>query len=109
MMDARGILNHLECILAESQAMLTAATQGHWDELVELEARQRVLMAALDQAQIDFSDDVLKKRKDILLRQIGAAHEQIKTLTQSWMSEIQGVLTSVRAERKLLKAYYAPG
>ncbi len=108
-MDARDMLNHLECILAESQAMLAAATQGQWDELAELEARQRVLINALGQAQIVFSDDALKERKEILMQQIGAAHEQIKTLTQSWMSEIQGVLTSVRAERKLLKAYYAPG
>ena len=108
-MNARDMLNHLECILAESQAMLAAATQGQWDELAELEARQRVLINALDQAHIAFSDDAFKERKQILIRQIGGAHEQITILTQSWMGEIQGVLTSVRAERKLLKAYYAPG
>lgn len=108
-MDARDLLNHLERILAESQAMLAAATQGQWDELAELEARQRILINALDQAYIAFSDDAFKERKQILIQQIGAAHEQIKILTQSWMGEIQGVLTSVRAERKLLKAYYAPG
>ena len=104
-MQGYDIIQRLEGILAESQTMLAAATEGRWDDLIELEVARRASVLEIAATQAAIPDAALQERKKNLVRDILAADAQTKTLTEAWMSEIQSVLTSVQAERKLIRAY----
>ena len=104
-MPEADLISRLERILFESQAMLAAASDGRWDDLIEQEAARRDSIVEATHTLAPLSDQGLIERKQALIRQILVADEQIKTLTQAWMGELQGVLTSVQAERKLARAY----
>ena len=99
------IIPRLERALAESQAMLAAAQDGRWDDLIEMETARRNLIAEASGVEVTVLDDALVARKKDLIRDILAADAQIKALTQAWMGELQDVLTSVQVERKLIRAY----
>jgi len=100
------IIPRLERALTESQAMLAAAQEGRWDDLIEMETARRDLIAAASRVEATvLPENALVARKKELIRDILAADAQIKALTQAWMGELQSVLTSVQVERKLIRAY----
>ena len=89
-----------------TQRMLEAARAEDWETLLAVSQDRDQLFAQLKQApptqpeNLQLADETAAQIRGIL-----AADQQIKSLSQDWMTEINGVLTSVNVERKLLKAY----
>ncbi len=105
-MQAADVIIAYERILAASGEMVKAAEESRWDELVEIEiARRKLILAVTAEPAAPLSDPTLQARMERLIRSVLAADQQVKTLTMAWMSEIQGMLGSMQAERKLAKAY----
>lgn len=107
-MDQAQILAAYSAAWAATQRMLEAARAEQWDALLELEQGRDGYLAQVMQAQAPAPSDP-KQAADIavLIRNILSADQQIQGLTRAWMDEINGVLSSVQAEKKLLKAYDA--
>lgn len=105
-MQAADVIHRYEFILAASGEMVAAAQENRWEDLINLEItrRERILEVTAEPAA-PFADAALQARKESLIRGILAADERVKALTAAWMSEMQGILTSVQAERKLARAY----
>lgn len=105
-MQATEVINRYEHILAASGEMVVAAEENRWEDLVNLEiARRALIVEVTAEPAAPYADAALQARKDSLIRGILAADERVKALTTTWMSEIEGILTSVQAERKLAKVY----
>jgi len=89
-----------------TQQMLEAARSENWDELLNLDQARDQLFAGLMQASPVAPENLqLADETAVLIRSILSADQQILSLSQDWMEEINGVLTSVTVEKKLLKAY----
>ena len=89
-----------------TRRMLEAARTEDWDSLLALSQDRDQLFAQLIQAPPTAPENPqLADETATQIRGILAADQQIKSLSQDWMTEINGVLTSVNVERKLLKAY----
>jgi flagellar protein FliT len=111
-MDQAQILAAYSAAWNATQRMLQAARAEQWDALIELEQGRDGLLAQLMQAQAPTQtkasvDPQQAAETARLIRNILAADQQIQGLTRAWMDEINGVLGSVQAEKKLLKAYDA--
>lgn len=105
-MQAAEVINRYEHILAASGEMVVAAEENRWEDLVNLEiARRELIVVVTAESATPFSDAALQARKESLIRGILAADERVKSLSAAWMAEMQGILTSVQAERKLARAY----
>ena len=86
--------------------MLDAARGEDWDALLELSQERDALFAQLMQAHPAAPTEPQQAAEMAArIRAILAADQQIQGLTRTWMDEINGVLSSVNVERKLLKAY----
>jgi len=106
---SQSCLAAYESILVSARQMLEAAKCGNWDRLVELEKSRSALVEDLMAQETDSvwgQHEQTQKRE--LIQDILAADEEIKILAESWMGELRGILGSVTAERKLLKAYEIP-
>lgn len=97
------ILSTYATAWAITQRMLEAARSESWDTLIDLNPSRDALFAELMQAPPTDSQPAAETA--MLIRNILAADAQIQSLSRAWMDEINGVLTSVQVERKLLKAY----
>jgi len=105
-MQVTEIITRYEQILAASAEMVLSAQESRWDDLINLEIDRRELIEVVTaEAPTRFDDVALQARKETLIRSILAADEQVNALTAAWMSEMQVILTSVHAERKLARAY----
>lgn len=106
MMQAAAVVQHYEHILAASAEMVVAATENRWEDLIVLEISRRDLLAeVMAESAAPFTDEALLTRKESSIRGILAADERVKALTAVWMTEMEGILSSVQAERKLARAY----
>ena len=109
-MDQAQILGVYSAAWSATQRMLEAARASEWDALIVLEQGRDALLAQVMQtpAQAPAPGDPHQAAETTrLIRGILAADQQIQGLTRAWMDEINGVLSSVQAEKKLLKAYDA--
>ena len=106
-MEAADVIQSYGRILASSEQMLAAAEQSHWDELVELELGRRQLIAEVTAEPGPVLGEALRAQKQDLITRTLAMDERVRALTQSWMAELQVILTSVQAQRKLNKVYDA--
>lgn len=106
-MDQAQILAVYGAAWSATQRMLEAARAEQWDTLIELEQSRDGLLAQVMQAPVIPADPQQAAETARLIRSILAADQQIQGLTRAWMDEINGVLGSVQAEKKLLKAYDA--
>lgn len=89
-----------------TQRMLDAARTEAWDQLIEIgQQRDAQLSMVMQAAMPAITENAVASQMDKLLRNILAADQQIQRLTRNWMDEIQGVMSSVQVEQKLLKAY----
>jgi flagellar protein FliT len=105
-MNSGDVLAHYQRILHASEQMLAAATESRWDDLVALETARRSLVDQMAVAPPRLGAASNEQKKAIIER-ILQIDEQVRALTQTWMSELQGILTSVQAQRKLNKVYEA--
>lgn len=105
-MQAREVIQRYEHILAASSEMVLAAEENRWEDLINLEITRRdLILQVTAEPNTPYDDGVLQARKESLIRGVLAADERVKALTASWMAEMEGILTSVQAERKLARAY----
>ncbi|MBT9614033.1 MAG: flagellar protein FliT [Burkholderiales bacterium] len=105
-MQAAEVIQRYEHILAASGEMIAAAEENRWEDLVNLEITRRDLIVVVTaEPATPYADAALQARKESLIRGILAADERVKALTAAWMTEMEGILTSVQAERKLARAY----
>lgn len=105
-MHATEIISRYERILVVSAEMVVSAQESRWEDLLSLEiARRELIEVVTAEAPTRFDDAALQARKESLIHGILAADEHVKSMTSTWMSEMQGILTSVQAERKLAVAY----
>lgn len=107
MLEAADIIERYGRILASSEQMLAAAEQSHWDELVALETARRELLAAVTAEPTPSLNESQRAQKRELIMRTLNTDERVRALTQPWMDELQVILTSVQAQRKLNKAYDA--
>jgi flagellar protein FliT len=104
--NSADLIKEFEAIWRLTQKMREAANQGEWDQLIELEQTRAALTDALmkqdGEGKWGREEQV---QKDELIRKILAADDEIKSLTESWMGELQEMLGSIGIEKKLSKAY----
>ena len=105
MTNAPEIIQRLERVLVDSLAMLAAASENRWDDLVALGTRRQALIQAATQVPPQIFNSRLEQHKARLKQEIAETDLRIQTLTRAWMNELEGVLTSVHVERKLANAY----
>ena len=100
------VIENYEFLSSIMGQMRVAATQGKWDHLVELETQcsQRVeTMKAQDAAAP--LDENTRQRKVALIRKILADDAEIRSHTEPWMTQLQGIIKTVGQERRLQEAY----
>lgn len=96
-------------MLRLAQQMLDLAKQSGWDRLVEFELERAAIAETLikhEEGSVWSQAD--QEKKADLIRSIIAADEEIKSLTQAWMGELQEILGSISTEKKLSKTYETP-
>ena len=100
------VIENYERLSSLTGQMRTAAMQGEWDHLIELERQcsQRVeSMKALDASSK--LDESTRLRKVELIRKILADDAEVRSLTEPWMAQLQRIMQSARQEGRLLDAY----
>ena len=90
-------------IWAVTQKMLDAAHNSDWELLISLEGSRRFVVQAVQELDVGSAQD--QGHIAEVIQQILAADAECKTLTEKWMAELQGRLTSVGNERKLVQQY----
>jgi flagellar protein FliT len=89
-----------------TERMLTAARNGEWDQLTELEQQCTALVARL--AAAPPSPPLLldgRARKVQLIQKILADDREIRDLVSPWMAELAARLNSTSTSRKLTTTY----
>lgn len=108
-MNSAELLKQYDAIWRLTQKMLEAARQEEWDQLIELEqARAAHIDAMMKQESEILWTQEEQFQKGELIRKILAADEEIKTLTATWMGELQEMLGSIGTVKKLSKTYETP-
>ena len=93
-------------MLRLAQQMLESARQSEWDRLVGLEhERAAIADDLMKHEENSVWSQTERERKADLIRSILKTDDEIKNLTQAWMGELQELLGSIGAEKKLHKAY----
>lgn len=102
----------LECyaeLLQLAQQMLELARHSEWDRLVESEQKRSAIVETLMKHEMSSAwSQAEQVKKSDLIRAILETDDEIKSLTQAWMGELQEILGSIGAEKKLQKAYETP-
>lgn len=96
-------------MLRLTQQMLELAKRSEWDYLVESgHERAAIVEDLIKQEENGVWSQAEREKKGDLIRSILEADDEIKKLTQAWMGELQEILGSIGAEKKLSKAYETP-
>jgi flagellar protein FliT len=102
--DGRGatsaraqLLDHYEAIARASQRMLDAARRSDWDEVERQEDRCRTLIAALKAASLESPLRPADNRRRMdLLRRILADDAEIRDRSDSWLKQLERLISSPR-------------
>lgn len=103
-MDATEALDQYRVIEETTRRMLAAARAGDWDTLVNLETDRKAMIERVTAQEVDFGPRAAEK--DGCIRAILKADQEITRLTRAWMDEMQDMLATLRAQRKLAEAYH---
>lgn len=95
---------HLSSITSE---MRTAANQGDWDRLVELEQQCSQHVESMKQADLAPLDEGIRLKKVELIHKILADDAAIRDQTLPWMAQLQRIMQNSRSEQKVREAYSA--
>lgn len=108
-MNCVQLLACYEDVRRLTQQMLELAQQGDWDRLTDIEHERAAIVDQLArQEEEEIWGPAEGAKKGDLIRAILEADAEIKVLTESWMGELQEILGSIGAEKKLHKAYETP-
>ena len=105
-MEGGNTMQTYETLERLSRKMLVAARDAEWNLLVTLEQDSRRLVKALstDDDGQELDEQHHQRRRQII-RQILADDAEIRDLAAPWMAQAKQFLTSLKAERQLLKSY----
>lgn len=107
-MTGEQIIAAYEQVLAIMQHMHHAAGSAEWDRLVELEHDCKAVVAGLAADGNGVSlGPALQRRKTEIIRQVLAEDAAIRSITEPWLAQLQGLLGTRRRERQLSTAYGA--
>lgn len=93
---------HLSNITSQ---MRTAAAQGEWDQLVELELQCSQYVETMKQQDLAPMDESVRLKKVALIRKILADDAAIREQTVPWMAQLQRIIQSSRSEQLVKQAY----
>lgn len=106
MMNEQEVMCLYENVASITNEMLTAAREGDWDKLAELETRcsDQVSIIKMGEKPVQLNA-TLRERKAEIIRKILADDREIRHLAQPWMEQLSLLINSTGAERKLNQAY----
>jgi len=108
MMNSQEVISLYETVAAITDQMLTAARNGNWNELIELESRCSRYVATLKSGEAPVVlTGVARERKVEMIRKILADDREIRNLTEPWMARLSQLIHNTGTRRKLNKAYGA--
>ncbi len=106
------VIENYEFLSSVMGQMRVAATQGEWDQLVDLELQcsQRVASMKTQDAATPIGEDTpidehTRLRKVALIKKILADDAEIRNQTEPWMAQLQHLMQSTGQERRLQQAY----
>lgn len=89
-----SLLNYYEAIEQASQAMLEAAREGNWDQVVKLEGACALLISQLQHAAAERplgrEEAQLKAR---IMQRILVNDAEIRNLAEPWLEDLEGILS----------------
>lgn len=88
-----------------ANAMLSAANDARWDDLIILEVERQGVLSTLMEMDRDTMRPTDHEVYSELIHAILECDEQTKALVRAWQDELSGMLGSVGNERKLADAY----
>jgi flagellar protein FliT len=95
-----------EAIAAASAAMLAAAREGRWDDLVAAERQCAERIARLRALPVRMDLDAPERRRRFDVIHAVLEHDaEIRRLTQPWMATLEAFLAGGAAVRKVSEAY----
>ena len=105
-MNSSQVITTYEEILAITGKMLTAAQNGEWDKLVELEQECRKLTERLikNNSEPELCDELLQ-RKVKIIHQVLEDDTRIRSITEPWMEKLNDILNTTERKRNLHRAY----
>jgi flagellar protein FliT len=102
------VISNYESLSTLTGQMLAAASQGEWDQLIELEQQCSLHVAKMKLAEdLPELDDATRQRKIQLIKKIFADDAQIRSRTEGWMEQLQHILQSNKQEQRINQAYGA--
>ena len=107
-MNTQEILSIYENVAVITNQMLTAARNGKWDELVELESHCSSQVATLKSSESPAPlTGEIREKKVRIIKQILADDREIRTITEPWMKQLSVMMNASGTERKLSQVYGA--
>lgn len=106
---SESIVAVYEALWLLTQQMLEAARNEEWDSLIGL-GQQRGALVDIMKGRDDVSamTAIEQQQTGEIIHHILAADAEIRLGTEAWMGELQEMLGSISAEKKLHKAYETP-
>ncbi|MDP2143582.1 MAG: flagellar protein FliT [Gallionella sp.] len=105
-MTTHQVIENYESLSALTNQMRSAAEQGEWDALVELEQQCSRKIAEMKPVDASIAlDERSRQLKIQLIKKILANDAEIRNRTQAWMGQLQHILQSNRQEQRLQRAY----
>jgi len=92
-MTSNEVLAMYENLATLSGRMASAAGEGDWTKLAQLET-QAALQAAAAKSGVPALEGAQRKRKIDLLKQIMAADRAVRDVTEPWMGQLDRALAA---------------
>ena len=105
-MNTQQFIDDYELLSRLTDQMRESANSGDWDKLLRLEQQ---LKSHVDRIlPVDEQpDEASRQRLMALIRKILADNTDIRSNTDIWMNQLEGIMQSNRQEQRLNKAYGA--
>ena len=105
-MSPEQMIATYEQILALMNLMHRAADAREWEQLVALEQQCKKLVQGLIERDRGAPlGETLRERKISLVRQVLAVDAAIRNITEPWLRELQGLLTTRNRQQQLFATY----
>ena len=105
MKEQHIVIQHYETMARATAAMLAAAREQRWDDLVAAEQDCADSVSRLRALGETALDEPLRRRKYDLIRTVLAHDAEIRLHTQPWLAKLESFLTGTAASRRLAEAY----
>ncbi|RJG05964.1 flagellar protein FliT [Noviherbaspirillum cavernae] len=105
-MNSEEVITLYETVAVITDQMVTAAREGNWERLAELETRCASHVATLKEGEATAPlPPVSRERKARIIQKILADDREIRSLTEPWMNELSALINNTGTQRKLSRTY----